>query len=338
MSDKDTRKASHAGGRDGWYMADPAGLDEMLDSFLDAVDGPFTGVPGSFADGTLPIPGARVVIAPHAGYNYSGKWAAWAYKALDLTKARRIFVLGPSHTYGFRGAALTTFARYATPFGDLAVDQPTVAELRATGKFADIPRANDLREHSLEMHLPYLYKQIATAFDSLDRYPTIVPILIGSNRLADEQLFGRLLAPYLAQPDSVFVISSDFCHWGDHFDYKPYTQSSDCSSIRQLGYNDTTPSDPAIHESIAYIDKQAMGYIEAGDHAGLVANLAETENTVCGRHPIGVALAALEQLSLDAGAAQPDHYRFKFVCYARSKDITKVDDSSVSYASAYAII
>ncbi|KAJ1327928.1 MEMO1 family protein [Microdochium nivale] len=338
MSDKDTRKASHAGGRDDWYMADPAGLDEMLDGFLDDVGGPFTGVPGSFADGTLPIPGARIIIAPHAGYNYSGKWAAWAYKALDLSHARRVFVLGPSHTYGFRGAALTTFTRYATPLGHLVVDQHTVADLRATGNFTDIPRANDVREHSLEMHLPYLYKQIAATFDSPESYPTLVPILVGSNGLADEQLFGRLLAPYLAQPDSVFIVSSDFCHWGSHFDYKPYTQSASCGSIRQLGHRDAPPSNPAIHESIAYIDKQAMGFIEAGDHAGFVANLAETQNTVCGRHPIGVALAALQQLSHAVTPAQEDRYRFKFVCYARSKDVTHVNDSSVSYASAYAIV
>ncbi|KAH7027834.1 memo-like protein [Microdochium trichocladiopsis] len=338
MADRDTRSASHAGGRDDWYMADPAGLNQMLDAFLNDVRGPFTGVQGSFADETLPIPGARIVIAPHAGYNYSGKWAAWAYRTLDLSKARRVFVLGPSHTYGFRGAALTTFARYATPLGDLVVDEPTVAELRGTGKFTDIPRTNDVREHSLEMHLPYLYKQIAATFESPSSYPTIVPILVGNNKLAEEQLFGRLLAPYLAQPDTVFVVSSDFCHWGDHFDYKPYTRNEDCSDIRQLGYRDSAPSNPTIHESIAYIDKQAMRYIEAGDHAGFVANLAETENTVCGRHPIGVALAALERLSLEAGTTQGDRFRFKFVCYARSKDITKVNDSSVSYASAYAVL
>lgn len=247
-------------------------------------------------------------------------------------------MLGPSHTYGFRGAALSTFARYATPLGDLAIDMATVAELRATGSFADIPRANDVREHSLEMHLPYLYKQIAATFDEPASYPTIVPILVGSNKLADEQRFGRLLAPYLAQPDSVFVISSDFCHWGDHFDYKPYTQTEDCHDIRQLGYRDRAPSGPTIHESITYIDKQAIGHIEAGDHAGFVANLAKTENTVCGRHPIGVALAALEQLSHETDATGEGQLRFKFVCYARSKDITRVDDSSVSYASAYAIL
>ncbi|KXX74573.1 Protein MEMO1 [Madurella mycetomatis] len=112
-----TREASHAGS---WYEDDAGELSSQLDKFLDSV-------PATLDDSGLPIPGARVIIAPHAGYSYSGPCAAWAYKALDLSAAKRVFVLGPSHTYYLRGCALTTFDKYATPFGDLIVDKATTS-------------------------------------------------------------------------------------------------------------------------------------------------------------------------------------------------------------------
>lgn len=68
----------------------------------------------------------------------------------------------------------------------------------------------DEAEHSLEMHLPYVYKMLARA-----NKPTvpIVPILVGAVARDPEKLYGQLLAPYIADPENAFVISTDFCHW-----------------------------------------------------------------------------------------------------------------------------
>jgi len=80
-----------------------------------------------------------------------------------------------------------------------------------------------------------------------------------------------------------------------------------------------------------------MHAIEGGRHELFLENLRETGNTVCGRHPIGVVMAAVECLEKEGKLAQGKG-RFKFVRYERSSDVVEVEDSSVSYASAYAVL
>ncbi|KAI0198585.1 MEMO1 family [Astrocystis sublimbata] len=320
------RQAGKAGS---WYEGDPDVLSDELDGFL-------ADVPTSINNADLPISGAKVIIAPHAGYSYSGPCAAWAYKCLDLSKAKRIFLLGPSHTYYLRGCALTKFAQYATPFGNFTVDEQVVQELRDTGKFQDLPARNDVQEHSLEMHLPYLYKRISQTFSSREQYPTLVPILIGDNRGPEEKEFGALLAPYLRDPDNVFVVSSDFCHWGDRFSYTAYAPGGDVDNLTSLTFRTRQPTDLPIHESIKLLDQLAIDAIAGGRHDDFVNNLKKTKNTVCGRHPIGVTMAALEALARESPDA--DKYKFKFVQYQRSSLVEDFSDSSVSYASAYAVV
>lgn len=79
----------------------------------------------------------------------------------------------------------------------------------------------DEAEHSIEMHLPYIAKVMVDFKD----YFTIVPILVGSLTTGEEELYGSILAPYLADPQNLFVISSDFCHWGRRFRYTFYDKS-----------------------------------------------------------------------------------------------------------------
>jgi AmmeMemoRadiSam system protein B len=81
----------------------------------------------------------------------------------------------------------------------------------------------------------------------------------------------------------------------------------------------------------------AMKSIESGSHDNFTAVLKDTGNTVCGRHPIGVLMAAIEVLSTE-GKVDEGKGKFKFVRYERSSDCISVDDSSVSYASAFAVI
>lgn len=70
----------------------------------------------------------------------------------------RVFVLGPSHHAYLDGCALSQCADYATPLGNLSLDQATIAELKETGKFTDMSSGTDEDEHSIEMHLPYIRK------------------------------------------------------------------------------------------------------------------------------------------------------------------------------------
>ena len=102
----------------------------------------------------------RAIIAPHAGYRFSGETAAHAYAALSAARSRvrRVFVLGPSHHWFTRRCALSQMTSYETPLGDLAIDADTYAALRETGKFDTMSKQVDEDEHSIEMHLPYIVK------------------------------------------------------------------------------------------------------------------------------------------------------------------------------------
>jgi AmmeMemoRadiSam system protein B len=75
--------------------------------------------------------------------------------------SKKVFLLGPSHHHYLTKAALSRCTHYATPIGDLVVDRETTAELHATGKFEWMSKSIDEDEHSLEMHLPYIYKALS---------------------------------------------------------------------------------------------------------------------------------------------------------------------------------
>ncbi len=80
-----------------------------------------------------------------------------------------------------------------------------------------------------------------------------------------------------------------------------------------------------------------MESVESGSHEKFVQNLKDTGNTVCGRHPIGVLMAAIEVLR-DGGKVGEDGGRVRFVRYERSGDVKGIGESSVSYASAFAVL
>ncbi len=281
------RRASHAGS---WYTADPHELRGQLNEWL------------GVAEKTCGA--ARAIIGPHAGYSYSGPTAAWAYKHIDRDSVRRIFLLGPSHNLYSPKCLLSSCSEYATPLGPLRIDDATYDELAATGQFDEMSLAVDEREHSLEMHLPYIVQVMG------ERQYTLVPIMVGALSEAAEARYGKLLAPYLADPHTLFVVSSDFCHWGDRFNFT---------------YHDPKHGGE-IYQSVEALDHHGMALIEAQDAAGFAKYLRDFANTICGRHPISVLLHAL--------ANSPQAHTTKFVRYAQSSPCRRADDSSVSYASA----
>ncbi|KAJ4271365.1 hypothetical protein NW762_000067 [Fusarium torreyae] len=321
-----TRPAAKAGS---WYKDESQLLLRELQNYLAAV-------PESLDGASLPIPGARVIIAPHAGYQFSGPCAAWAYKTLDLSRAKRVIVLGPSHTYYLEGCAATTFDRYATPFGDLKIDQELARELEEAAAMEAMPRRGEINEHSLEMHMPYLYLRCQETFGSPDKFPRIVPVLVGSNNGREEKTLGRALLPYLKDPENAFIISSDFCHWGSNFSYQVYSPTKSPSDLTNLRKDGPRPSGPPIHETIRAIDEAAMDAVKSGSHDAFLNSLKQTKNTVCGRHPIGVMMAALELLRKETEFQ--DKGRFSIIQYDRSNLVEYPDDMSVSYVSAYAVL
>jgi AmmeMemoRadiSam system protein B len=247
-----------------------------------------------------------------------------------------VFILGPSHTYRLIGCAVTTFSTYATPFGDFTVDRDTLERVKEAGAMSDAPRTNDKAEHSLEMHLPLLYKRCEQTFKTTDDFPQVVPIIVGSTNRTDEKNLGRVLLSYLKDEENVFIISSDFCHWGWDFDYTVHTADGDLDSLKHLQPYNTRPSGPPIYESIQLVDEAAMDAVKSGSHDAFVDNLRRTGNTVCGRHPIGIAMAALELYAQEVDDEKKS--RFRVVKYDRSSQVTRPNQSSVSYVSAYAVL
>ncbi|KII93516.1 hypothetical protein PLICRDRAFT_49554 [Plicaturopsis crispa FD-325 SS-3] len=285
-----------------------------------------------------PIRGCKAIIAPHAGYSYSGPAAAWAYKSIDTAGIKRVFILGPSHHVYIDGCTLSKSKDYETPLGNLPLDAETIKELQATGKFSKMNRNVDEDEHSLEMHLPYVRK----IFEGIDI--SIVPIMVGAIDQIKEAAYGHLLAPYLAREDTFCVVSSDFCHWGSRFSYTHYYPEPPPTDTPAVRLSRADPSPPTlstfpIHASISALDHEAMDILTlppstASDaHEKFGTYLARTKNTICGRHPIGVLLGALAVLEKDKSKKyQP---KIKWVRYEQSSQCISVDDSSVSYASAY---
>lgn len=256
-------------------------------------------------------------------------------KLVRLTcHSKRVFLLGPSHHYYLRGAALSKCTHYATPMGNLAIDRETVDILHRGANFEWMSQDTDEDEHSLEMHLPYIHKILSQNFGTSEM-PPIVPIMIGNTSASIEKHIGTLLAPYLKDPANAFVVSSDFAHWGSRFRYTYYQPSS--GPAISLKSSAKPPTDPEIHESIKQVDFECMGACESGSHDAWLDKLSETGNTVCGRHPIGVVMAGLEEVAkVNGQEGRPPG--FKFVRYERSSEVRRVGESSVSYASAFAVI
>lgn len=165
--------------------------------------------------------------------------------------------------------------------------------------------------------------------------PLLVPILVGNTSTKTEHHYGQLFAPYLADTSSVFIVSSDFCHWGYRFRYTYYQPPS--GSATHLRSGDKIPASRPLHESIRIIDQESMDAVETGSHEKFWEQLDRTGNTVCGRHPIGVILSATQALR-EQGTLEADAGKFKFLRYERSEKCQSVRDSSVSYCSAFAVV
>lgn len=294
------RRASHAGT---WYYCEPDKLGKQLDQWLQkaTVNGP----------NPISMVPARAVIAPHAGYLYCGACEAYGYLQVDPTHIRRVFILGPSHHVKLFGCSLSSAEYYQTPFYNLEVDTGIYNELYNVGDFKELSMAEDEDEHSIEMQLPY----IARVMNSRRGEFTIVPVLVGALSPEKEHYYGRIFSKYLADPTNLFVISSDFCHWGKRFHY----------TFHNKGWG-------PIWQSIEHLDRKGMEIIETMDPEAFSNYLKEYGNTICGRHPIGVLLNAIQ--CMKASFRNGHRLCLKFLKYDQSNRCVDTSDSSVSYATA----
>lgn len=171
-----------------FYPRDPGELAAAVDALLAAASAP--------AD----LGPVVALVAPHAGYVYSGPVAASAYACLP-PDARRVAILGPAHFVPLRGAAVPEDDAWRTPLGEAPID----AELRerALGAGARVDEVPHVPEHSLEVQVPFLQRRVGEEL-------SILPVAVGATRPHEvAELVGALAA------SAFVVVSTDLSHYHD---------------------------------------------------------------------------------------------------------------------------
>jgi hypothetical protein len=175
-----------------FYPGDTAGLQQMVRGYLESV--------------TRPGDPPKALIAPHAGYVYSGPIAASVYASLVSAAAGidHVVLLGPSHRVPFYGVATSGADYFRTPLGDIPVDRQAVEALEALPQVRRLEAAH-AQEHSLEVQLPFL-QTVLQAFE-------LIPLVVGD---ASGEQVAEVLARVWGGDETLIVISSDLSHYHDY--------------------------------------------------------------------------------------------------------------------------
>ncbi len=223
----------------------------------------------------VPPPGARapkgpdarapkVVIAPHAGYVYSGPTAAVAFSALAAGSRpierpiERVVLLGPAHYVPVRGLALPAAEYFATPLGEIKVDPQGAGAALRLPQVRVQPEAH-AREHSLEVELPFLQRLLGEF--------SIVPLVVGE---ADGDEVAEVLEQVWGGEETAIVVSSDLSHFLS-YDAARQADRRTADEILQLG----GPLDPRQACGAMPIN----GLLEIARRRGLEPELLDLRNS-----------------------------------------------------------
>lgn len=237
-----------------FYPADAAQLGKSVDGLL--------------AQASAPVDAQSMVavIAPHAGYQFSGRVAANSYAALKGRKLRRVVVIAPSHFESFGFSSVYDGEAYATPLGQIRVDRVFARQLAAQNPRIKLAAnghrsASARAEHALEVQLPFLQRALGSF--------QVVPIVMGSQDYQASRALGVALAKLIHGPDTLIVASSDLSHFHSY-------------------------------EEAVQLDRATLAAIEQWDYLTLAHNLENRTWEACGGGPIVAAMIAAERL----GASQ----------------------------------
>ncbi len=217
----------------------------------------------------------RVLIVPHAGYQYSGLIAANGFRQLQGYHYDGVVVVGFTHRVQFEGSSVDTREAYETPLGLLPVDREAVALLQAYPGIRHVEEMHELDEHSLEVELPFL--QVV-----LGRFK-LVPILMGTANAEDARRLAEALIALTKIGDYLFVFSTDLSH------YHSYDQAMSIDEGTVNAIVSETPQ--AVHRlfnqgqleacgrgpivtslflaaKLGYLKRQLLYYANSGDTAG----------------------------------------------------------------------
>lgn len=224
-----------------FYPDDPHELAGTVDGLMSAVSP--SGDP------------VRGLIAPHAGYMYSGGVAGAVYGRIKGKSCRRVVVISPSHAEYFDGASVYDGDAYSTPLGVIPIDAEFRKLLVETGSVSMSVRGHG-KEHALEVQLPFLQRAIGKF--------SLVPIVIGHQTSEICFGLGRSLARILKERDALVVASTDLSHF--HNDQE----------ARQL-------------------DEKVMAKIRAFDEMRLMKDLDSGDAEACGGGPVVALMTAMRE-------------------------------------------
>lgn len=177
-----------------FYPASRGALEEAVRGYL---EGAVRGPPGAAPP--------KAIIAPHAGYVYSGAVAGAAYARIaDLRDVSRVVLVGPAHRVFVRGFAVPDVRAFATPLGEVPVDAEGVERALQLPCVEVLDRAHT-HEHSLEVQLPFLQTLLGPF--------RVVPLLAGD---ASPEESGEVVDALWGGPETLVVVSSDLSHYLDY--------------------------------------------------------------------------------------------------------------------------
>jgi len=240
----------------------------------------------------------RAMILPHAGYVFSAQTAIKTLLRAAEGNYSKVLVIAPSHRVPFRGIALAEFDAYRTPLGDIPVDMNSVVNIEGTGNdYIEYMSDTHEQEHSLEVQLPllqYFFKDFE-----------LIPIINGLINEESARHIAMTLKDWWKE-DILWVISSDFTHYGHSFNYLPFRKD--------------------IKENLRKLDLGAIQLIIDRDLHGFCEYLDKTGATICGCGAIQILLAVLELVDRE------NKNTAELVYYTNSGNLNSNYSQCVSYA------
>ena len=227
-----------------FYPADPGELARMIAGMLHGKEG----------ERDSPV---RGIIAPHAGYPYSGPTAALAYEKLSKGEYDVAVVVAPSHREFFEGVSVYDGDAYATPLGSVPVDCDLRAALCSAAPFVHVSGNGHGPGHAVEVHIPFLQSVLGDF--------SLLPLVIGHQTPGTCCALGEALGILLQGRKALLVASTDLSHF--HVD-----------------------------REAREIDRVMIGDVKAFDPSGLMLHIAEGTAEACGGGPVVAVMTALKVL------------------------------------------
>jgi hypothetical protein len=233
-----------------WYPGAPSILRRDIENYFDLV-------PDWEWEGEGEVVG---LIAPHAGYTYSGQVAANAYKLIRGQKYDAVIVVGPSHRVAFHGVSIFSKGAYETPLGIVPVAEELTEKIKILSKtVVDIPEPH-FQEHSVEIQLPFL--QVALGDFSF------IPLVMGDQNANTCQELAEAIYKASHGKKILIVGSSDLSHF--------------------YNYNMAKKMDAVV-----------LRHLKDGDAVGLLASLEKGTAEACGGGPMVVVMLVARMMNVN---------------------------------------